>query len=171
MMGTADWSNPYFQLLGLVVASAGAMLVGWRVLFARSPRIDSNRLPPAPKMRLSVFLKQLLSPKGPAFALKMAREFDYIFLTPSMMNLYWIWVGEPELGRQILEDPRSGKLFLAYKVFDKAASGETFFSQNGLRGQHVRKSTAAFGPAAVKQMAIIVEQVIDEWVETRLDPL
>lgn len=135
-----------------------------------------RNLPPAPKFGFIEYLMQLLGSKGPQFALEQARKIGYIYRTPgipSMTNgVAWITVGDPDLSRVILEDPTSEKPWLAYQFFDKAISGENFFTSNGKRASHVRKSTAAaFSGQNMKKMAVVVEEVVDQWVEERLEPL
>ena len=159
--------NPLYISIGAVAVVAVA---GYHVLFRKN--VDVNRLPPAPKMGLLPFLKQLLGFQGPQFALDVAREIGYIYRTPGLTTPCWMVVSEPTLARQILENPLSLKPFQAYELFDKATGGETFFPVNGPRANHVRKSTAAaFSPQAVKHMAKIVEEVLENWIQNRLEPL
>ena len=169
---------------GIIVACVTSILIGW--MGFRYARAVSNirsdkfqRLPPAPdNMGLIPFLIQLLGTNGPQFALKMARTegIGYVFCTPGLPSMFrpeaWIEIGEPRLGRRILEDPQSTKPFLAYQVFDKALSGESFFTRNGTRANHVRKSTAAaFSTKNVQIMSAVVDQVLEEWIVNRLEPL
>jgi cytochrome P450 len=171
-----SWINPYSSA---IVLGAVGLCVGCWLLLVRSGDTNRQRLPPAPKnMGLFHFLAQLLGPNGPQFALHLARQPDiggYIYRTPGLRLLYpGMMIGDPTIGRQILEDPRSSKPFISYQAFDKAASGPTFFPRNGRRANHVRKSTAAaFASHHVnkKRMADIVQVVIEEWITTRLEPL
>ena len=56
--------------------------------------------------------------------------------------------------------------------FDNAAGGTTFFSSSGHRGNHVRKSTApAFSSSNIHRMTAIIDGIVSDWIETRLEPL
>lgn len=161
-------SNSFY----VATAAAAALVIGWRVL--TSPKVDQDKLPPAPaNMGLIEYLTALLSSKGPQFALENARKIGYVSRTPGTFGrLMWITVGEPDLARRILDDPQSDKPFQAYQMFDKSISGENFFSSNGDRANHVRKSTAAaFSARSMKKMAVVVEEVLSKWIQERLEPI
>lgn len=173
--------NDPASIVGALVASILIGWLGWRYVQAVSNlRSDKyQHLPPAPdNMGLIPFLIQLLGTNGPQFALKMARTegLGYVFCTPGLPSIVrpsaWIEIGEPRLGRRILEDPQSIKPLEAYQVFDKALSGESFFTRNGTRAHHVRKSTAAaFSTKNVQLMSVVVDQVLEEWITNRLEPM
>jgi cytochrome P450 len=82
-------------------------------------------------------------------------------------------IGDPKVARTILEHPKTTKLVRWYKAIDNISDGgKTFFSQNGKRAMHVRKSTAsAFSVQNVKRMSEIIETIVDTWVTERLEPL
>jgi cytochrome P450 len=171
---SGDGSMP--DLLLYVLSAALAYLIGSFVWRYQKLQETLKHLPPAPDCGFIDYLTQLLGSQGPQFALQQARKIGYINRTPGipsmMKDLAWVSIAEPTLARSILEDPQSTKPWEAYQFFDKAISGENFFTSNGTRANHVRKSTAAaFSGQNMKKMAVVVEQVLDQWVEERLEPL
>ena len=159
-------------------ALTAALAYGVAVLFAARKKINdtTKHLPPAPDCGFLEYITNLLSPKGPMYALEIARTVGYITRTPGMPNFMnnfaWVNIADPTLARAILEDSQATKPRQAYEFFDRACGGENFFTSNGPRATHVRKSTsAAFSAQNVKKMGAVVEEVLDQWIEKRLEPL
>ncbi|KAG7368214.1 cytochrome P450 [Nitzschia inconspicua] len=165
----------YQDCLSYVVSAILAYLIVSFFWKYQRVRETIKQLPPAPKYGFVEYLTQFLGSQGPQFALREARKIGYIYRFPGMpsvmRDLAWICVGEPNLGRMILEDPTSEKPWEVYQLFYKATSGDNFFTSNGKRANHVRKSTAAaFSGQNMKKIAITVEEVVDRWIEERLEP-
>ena len=88
-----------------------------------------------------------------------------------METLSW-YVTDHKVARAILEDPKSEKPQLIYQGFNAIfGGGESFFTASGHRWKHVRKSTnQAFAPKQKERMIDIVQQVLNKWIETSLEP-
>ncbi len=145
----------------ILAYAVGSFVVRWKIL-----NETKKYLPPAPDYGFIEYLTNLLGPQGPQFALKNARKIGYVSRTPGvpslLQNMVWVNVAEPNLVRTILEDPEAEKPWQAYEFFDKNLSGENFFTANGKRANHVRKSTSvAFSAQNMKKMAEVVDEILD----------
>lgn len=84
---------------------------------------------------------------------------------------YFIMVADYRVARAILENPRNTKDRFAYQMFNRVFGGDTFFTAEGQRFKHVRKSTSlAFAPQQVKRMTSIIETILEEWIQSVLNP-
>lgn len=169
-------SGSFQDFVLYVVTAAVAFTIAFVARRYQKLQDTLKHLPPAPEYGFIEYLTQLLGPQGPQFALQNARKLGYISRTPGMpsmvKNLTWVCVAEPTLARSILEDSQAQKPWEAYEFFDKALSGENFFTANGKRANHVRKSTAAaFSGQNMKKMDVVVDEVLDRWIQERLEPL
>jgi cytochrome P450 len=163
----------------LLTAFTIAVTVGWHFLFhgAASNGQDDKEPPMVQGMSIFQFLPNAVGKRGPDFVLAVARamnSFIYRVPVPSWgKNIVKVYVvADPVAARAILENPKHGKSPRFYKAFDKISTGETFFSRNGPRAMHVRKSTAtAFSSQNIKRMSDIIETIMETWVAERLEPL
>mmetsp|Transcript_12919 Transcript_12919/g.21938 ORF Transcript_12919/g.21938 Transcript_12919/m.21938 type:complete len:480 (-) Transcript_12919:384-1823(-) len=79
-------------------------------------------------------------------------------------------VGEATVARQVLENPQTTKFLPIYSMFDPITGGPTFFTSNGPRFKHARKSTnSAFAAVHVAGMAQVAQTLTDEWIQQKLE--
>jgi cytochrome P450 len=126
---------------------------------------------PIPKLE---FAQNFFSYQAPFYLLNIAREMKQpIFgmpIAPPGLGMYV--VSDHRLARTILEDPKSLKPSLGYRLFANMAGGESFFTSEGQRFKHVRKSTnVAYAPQNVKRMIDIIEDVVSKWSREKLEPI
>lgn len=162
-----------------LLAAFTLAVVGWHFLFQGGTRNEQeDKEPPMVQgMSLFHFLPNAVGKHGPDFVLAVAREMNsFIYRVPvpnwgrNIVKVYM--VADPVAARTILENPKHGKSPRFYKAFDRISTGENFFSRNGPRAMHVRKSTAsAFSSQNIKRMSDIIETIMETWVAERLEPL
>jgi cytochrome P450/NADPH-cytochrome P450 reductase len=160
-------------LLVCSTTAAVSLYFAWPMLTGSS-RAKNETLPPmAPRTR-SEFVDHFFSFQAPFYLLDIAREMKQpLYGLPSAPpGLRMYVVSDHRLARTILEDPKSIKPSLGYGLFAATAGGENFFTAEGQRFKHVRKSTnAAFAPQNVKRMVGIVDDVVTKWSRTKLEPI
>ena len=160
---------PVSILTAALVGCGGVLFLVLR----KYKRVEQDpMMAPSADMGTLPYLKNLLSTRGPQFLLDVARDVGYVSRAPGLNKPNWFLVGDPKVARKILENPNHPKPLRAYEVFNSVATGESFFATSGHRANHVRKSTsAAFSPQNVQRMGTIVENVLEEWIEKRLEPI
>jgi cytochrome P450 len=176
------------HLLVVYTATAAVSLYFAWPLFTGSARIkDGTRPPmatinklesdgsttstPIPKIE---FAQNFFSYQAPFYLLNVAREMKQpLFGLPSAPPGLGVYVlSHHRLARTILEDPKSLKPSLAYRLFFNMAGGESFFTAEEQRFKHVRKSTnVAYAPQNVKRMIDIIEDVVSKWSREKLEPI
>ena len=174
-----ETSSMWTTILAILVG--GLVLIVFASTSKRRRRSFIERLPPTPpsnkKLGILGSLKLFIGSKGPMVALQWARKVggNYTFRLPGLeyQNQQFIVIGDPQLGRKLLENPKGFKPWQVYLLFDKAANGPSFFGSNDPRGLHVRKSTnSTFNPTNLQRnMTPIVHSVLQEWIQTRLEPI
>jgi cytochrome P450 len=149
-----------------------AVFIGWYV-FAHKTVDESSFPPEVPNMTFLQFIVRFLANDSPQFLLTLVRTWKTgVFRIPGTKYPPIIIVADPALAREVLEDPLNVKASKMLKFFDLAASGETFFAANGHRANHVRKSTtAAFSNQNIQRMSRIINDILKDWIDNRLEPL
>lgn len=160
-------------LLVCSTTAAVSLYFAWPMLTG-SARVKNETLPPmAPRTR-SEFAEQFFSFQAPFYLLDIAREVKQplygLPISPPGLRMYV--VSDHRLARTILEDPKSIKPSLGYGLFSATAGGENFFTAEGQRFKHVRKSTnVAFAHQNVKRMTDIVQAAVCTWTREKLEPI
>jgi cytochrome P450 len=79
-------------------------------------------------------------------------------------------VGDVTTARQILQDTSSTKPYAMYRLFDQMSSGVSFFTSEGTRYHHVRKSASVAFNTRVIQTTIetVVKEKLSEWINHTL---
>jgi cytochrome P450 len=160
-------------ILVCATTAAVSLYFAWPMLTG-STRIKDETLPPmAPRTR-SDFVDHFFSFQAPFYLLDIAREMKQplygLPIAPPGLKMYV--VSDHRLARTILEDPKSMKPSLGYGLFAATSGGENFFTAEGQRFKHVRKSTnVAFAPQNVKRMINIVDDVVSKWSREKLEPI
>jgi cytochrome P450/NADPH-cytochrome P450 reductase len=166
--------NGNTQLLLVCSTTAAVSLYFARPMLTGATLAKKETLPPmAPRTR-SEFAEKFFSFQAPFYLLDIAREMKQplygLPIAPPGLRMYV--VSDHRLARTILEDPKSIKPSLGYGLFAATAGGENFFTAEGQRFKHVRKSTnVAFAPQNVKRMVDIVDDVVSNWSATKLEPI
>lgn len=122
------------------------------------------------------FLSGISGPNGPDFTLEICRRFGYVFRVPGTRRMLLkdvFLVADPKIARSMLENRKNNfKAWRPYSLFEYTTGGENFFSANGHRTNHVRKATSmAFSSHNVSDMAKTIDNIVDEWIDQRLQPL
>jgi cytochrome P450/NADPH-cytochrome P450 reductase len=160
-------------LLVCSTTAAVSLYFAWPMLTG-STRIKKETLPPMAPRTSSEFADHFFSFQAPFYLLDIAREMKQplygLPIAPPGLGMYV--VSDHRLARTILEDPKSTKPSLGYGLFAATAGGENFFTAEGQRFKHVRKSTnVAFAPQNVKRMVDIVDDVVSNWSQMKLEPI
>ena len=78
-------------------------------------------------------------------------------------------VGDAKVTRRILENPKTQKFLPLYRMFDPILNGPSFFTTEGPRFRHARKSTnPAFGSNCVANMSRVAQELTKEWIQDNL---
>jgi len=160
-----EWMAPLNPIYGWI--SIGALTLAFLFFFHKRSRHSNYRLPPRAPGTVMNMLENFRSDTTPDYLLKVIRSSQQKILSfPILPFQTCIVLADAKVARRILDDPTSLKWYLGYSFFDKVASGDNFFSSEGIRASHVRKHTnGAFRQSHVAAMSETVELVLDDWIE------
>ena len=127
-----------------------------------------DNLPPVAPIQggLVATISLFVSKKLPFTLLEFSRSLGPVYRLPFPGNRVVAVVGDPNVARDILNDPNSTKT-RAYGWMERIAGGDTFFSTEGPRCAHVRKAaTPAFGAARVDDMTRECRRHVNDWIQS-----
>jgi len=150
------------------VTLAVGVLASW-YFFAKSRATD---LPPYAKEGFFRALSKFLGPTAHLWLLDTSKEFNSkIFRLPlTPPGFHFVVVTDASVARTILMDPTTMKFLPFYRNFEKFTGSPIIGSTEGFRYKHARKAIMpAFGSNSIERMSRCISQVIDKWVETKLE--
>lgn len=147
------------QVTLVALVAAGALL--WRQ--ARS--WNEKNMPYVSSQSTVSFIQTMFGPQGPFFLLDLVRSKGRSIF--AITRQFYV-VADATIGLEILNNPQSLK-WEGYSFFDQVMGGPNFFSKEGQRAKHVRKSTTlAF--ADTDRMKAVIDEVLEEWIQSFLEP-
>ena len=151
------------------VTVAVGVLASWYFFVKRSKATD---LPPCAKEGFFRALSKFLGPTAHQWLLDTSKELNIkifrLALTPP--GFHFVVVADASVARTILMDPTTMKFKPFYRNFDKFAGSPSILTSEGFRYKHARKAIMpAFGSNSIERKSRCISQVIDKWVETKLE--
>jgi len=139
---------------------------------SKKQTISDDDYPMIKNMSFIRFMLNFNGKNSHDFLIRSARDIgSFVYRAPITRIPIYI-LGEHEVARTIMEHPKSIKPLEMYSFMDHVSTGKSFFSQNGHRANHVRKSTAAaFSTENVRRMTGVIESVFEKWIHERLEPM
>ena len=100
------------------------------------------------------------------YVLEVSRTVGKVVRLPLIPFLHIFMVADAKIARMVLENSQTRKWGFGYGFIDHVCGGDNFFSSEGKRHGHVRKSTStAFAKQHVEDMMRTAEVVLEEWLE------
>ena len=138
--------------------------------FTRNNSASIHDLPPAVPGGFLHISARARSINLHTYLLEISRTVGKVVRFPLIPFLHIIMVADATIARMVLENSQTRKWSIGYAVFDKVCGGDNFFSAEGKRHSHVRKSTSvAFAKQHVEHMMRTVEVVLEEWLQQQSD--